>query len=179
MKGRKTMKNILLVIDMQNDFIDGALGTKEAVAIVEKVAAKISGFNGEIIFTRDTHESDYLTTQEGRNLPVEHCIYGSFGWEIRSELAAIREACVIDKPSFGSRKLAELLYEKNISEGIGEITLIGLCTDICVISNALVIKAFLPEVKITVDASCCAGVTPKSHKNALSAMKMCQINIEN
>ncbi len=173
------MKNILLVIDMQNDFIDGALGTKEAVAIVENVKAKIKGFDGEVIFTRDTHKADYMQTQEGLNLPVEHCICGSFGWEIRRELTDIREGTVIDKPTFGSRELAELLYEKHKAEEINEITLIGLCTDICVISNALVIKAFLPEVKITVDASCCAGVTPESHKNALSAMKMCQINIEN
>lgn len=171
------MKNILLVIDMQNDFIDGALGTKEAVAIVDKVKTKIESFDGEVIFTRDTHEVDYLGTQEGKNLPVEHCICGTFGWEIRSELTGIREGAVIDKPTFGSRELAELLYEKHQKEGIGEITLIGLCTDICVISNALVIKAFLPEVKITVDASCCAGVTPESHENALAAMKMCQINI--
>ncbi|MBQ2251991.1 MAG: cysteine hydrolase [Clostridia bacterium] len=171
------MKNILIVVDMQNDFIDGALGTKEAVAIVGNVKEKIANFDGEVIFTRDTHESDYLGTQEGKNLPVEHCICGTFGWEIRSELTEIKEGSVIDKPTFGSRKLAELLYEKHLTEEIGEITLIGLCTDICVISNALVIKAFLPEVKITVDSSCCAGVTPESHENALSAMKMCQINI--
>lgn len=171
------MKNILLVIDMQNDFIDGALGTKEAVAIVDNVKSKIENFDGEVIFTRDTHEKDYLQTQEGVNLPVEHCICGTLGWEIRSELTGIREGKVIDKPTFGSKELAELLCEKNKSEKIGEITLVGLCTDICVISNALVIKAFLPEVKITVDASCCAGVTPESHRNALEAMRMCQINI--
>ena len=171
------MKNILLVIDMQNDFIDGALGTKEAVAIVDNVKSKIENFDGEVIFTRDTHEKDYLQTQEGVNLPVEHCICGTLGWEIRSELTGIREGKVIDKPTFGSKELAELLCEKNKAEEIGEITLVGLCTDICVISNALVIKAFLPEVKITVDASCCAGVTPESHRNALEAMRMCQINI--
>ena len=173
------MKNILLVIDMQNDFIDGALGTKEAVAIVDNVKSKIENFDGEVIFTRDTHEKDYLQTQEGSNLPVEHCICGTLGWEIRSELTGIRKGKVIDKPTFGSRELAELLCEKNKAEEIGEITLVGLCTDICVISNALVIKAFLPEVKITVDASCCAGVTPESHRNALEAMRMCQINVEN
>ena len=171
------MKNILLVIDMQNDFIDGALGTKEAVAIVDNVKSKIENFDGEVIFTRDTHEKDYLQTQEGVNLPVEHCICGTLGWEIRSELTGIREGKVIDKPTFGSKELAELLCEKNKAEEIGEITLVGLCTDICVISNALVIKAFLPEVKITVDASCCAGVTPESHRNALEAMRMCQINV--
>ncbi len=173
------MKNILLVIDMQNDFIDGALGTKEALAIVEKVRSKIENFDGEVIFTRDTHEKNYMETLEGKKLPVAHCIRGTFGWEIRSELEALRKTPAIDKPTFGSKELAELLAEKHADGGIGEITLIGLCTDICVISNALLIKAYLPEVKITVDASCCAGVTPESHEKALDAMGMCQINIEN
>ncbi len=173
------MKNILLVIDMQNDFIDGSLGTKEALAIVEKVKAKIENFDGEVIFTRDTHETNYMETLEGKNLPVEHCIRGTHGWQIRSELDAIRKTPVIDKPTFGSKELAELLAEKHSSEGVSEITLVGLCTDICVISNALLIKAYLPEINITVDASCCAGVTPESHENALNAMTMCQINIEN
>ena len=174
------MKNYLIVVDMQNDFIDGSLGTSEAVAIVNKVAEKIRGFDGEVIFTRDTHQPDYLSTQEGRNLPVEHCIEGSHGWEIRSELTGIRpDAQIIDKPTFGSAELGCLLLEKSIDEGLGEITVIGLCTDICVISNALLIKAFLPETPVAVDASCCAGVTPQSHLNALAAMKMCQIKIEN
>lgn len=173
------MQKILIVVDMQNDFIDGALGTAEAVAIVGKVKAKIEGFDGKVIFTRDTHFADYLTTQEGKNLPVEHCIKDSYGWQIRKELDDLRKGDAIDKPAFGSAELGEILKAENSSEEIESITLIGLCTDICVISNAMLIKAFLPEVKVKVDAACCAGVTPDSHKTALSAMKMCQIEIEN
>ena len=173
------MKNYLIVVDMQNDFIDGSLGTKEAEAIVDKVADKIRGFDGEVVFTRDTHMPEYLETQEGRRLPVVHCVKGSFGWQIREGLEAIRPCTVIDKPTFGSSELGVLLAQRDLDEKIGSITLIGLCTDICVISNALLIKAFLPETPIVVDAACCAGVTPESHKNALEAMKMCQITIEN
>ena len=173
------MKNYLIVVDMQNDFIDGSLGTKEAVGIVNKVAEKIRSFDGEVIFTRDTHMPDYLETQEGRRLPVEHCIKGSFGWQIREGLEAIRPCTVIDKPTFGSAELGVLLAQRDLEEKIGSITVIGLCTDICVISNALLIKAFLPETPIVADAACCAGVTPESHRNALEAMKMCQIAIEN
>ena len=173
------MQNILLVIDMQNDFIDGALGTPEAVAIVGKVAEKIKSFPGRVIFTRDTHEENYMETQEGRNLPVPHCIRGSQGWQIREELEKLRTGPAVDKPTFGSQALGELLLKLDKEEKIGSITLVGLCTDICVISNALLAKAFLPEVPITVDAACCAGVTPESHKTALSAMKMCQIQVEN
>ena len=172
------MRNYLIVVDMQNDFIDGALGTKEAEAIVEKVAEKIRAFDGEVIFTRDTHGEEYLSTLEGKNLPVVHCVRGSEGWKIREGLEAIRPAAVIDKPTFGSAELGALLAQRDLEEKIGEICVIGLCTDICVISNALLIKAFLPEVKISVDSSCCAGVTPESHENALSAMKMCQIEIK-
>ena len=173
------MKNYLIVVDMQNDFIDGSLGTKEAEAIVDKVADKIRGFDGEVVFTRDTHMPEYLETQEGRRLPVVHCVKGSFGWQIREGLEAIRPCTVIDKPTFGSSELGALLAQRDLDEKIGSITVIGLCTDICVISNALLIKAFLPETPIVVDAACCAGVTPESHKNALEAMKMCQITIEN
>ena len=173
------MQNFLIVVDMQNDFIDGALGTAEAVAIVDNVKAKIESFDGRVIFTRDTHYEDYLTTQEGKNLPVEHCIRDTYGWQIRKELDALRKNEAIDKPTFGSAELGELLKLENEKEEIGSITLIGLCTDICVISNALLIKAFLPEIKVKVDAACCAGVTPDSHKTALNAMKMCQIEIEN
>ena len=173
------MQKILIVVDMQNDFIDGALGTAEAVAIVGKVKAKIEGFDGKVFFTRDTHFADYLTTREGKNLPVEHCIKDSYGWQIRKELDVLRKNQAIDKPAFGSAELGEILKAENGSEEIESITLIGLCTDICVISNAMLIKAFLPEVKVKVDATCCAGVTPDSHKTALSAMKMCQIEIEN
>ena len=167
---------ILIVVDMQNDFINGSLGTSEAVEIVDKVAAKIRNHwekGGQVIFTRDTHGPDYLNTQEGRNLPVEHCVKGTQGWEISEILGA--DGAIIDKPGFGSFELVEYLKSFEISE----IELVGLCTDICVISNAIILKAAFPEVPIKVDASCCAGVTPESHKNALEAMKMCQIIIEN
>lgn len=173
------MKNYLIVVDMQNDFIDGSLGTKEALAIVGKVADRIRGFDGEIIFTRDTHSEEYLTTQEGQRLPVVHCVKGTPGWRIREGLESIRSCMVIDKPTFGSTELGVLLAQRDLEEKIGSVTLVGLCTDICVISNALLIKAFLPETPVIVDAACCAGVTPKSHLGALNAMKMCQISIEN
>ncbi len=169
----------LIVVDMQNDFIDGALGTAEAVAILPKVKEKIESFDGEIIFTRDTHNPDYLATQEGRNLPVEHCIKDTDGWQINAELEALRKNEAIDKPSFGSAELAEKLKSYNEKEKIESIELIGLCTDICVISNAMIIKAYLPETPISVDAACCAGVTPESHENALNAMAVCQIKILN
>lgn len=167
---------VLCVIDMQNDFIDGALGTKEAEAIVGNVAEKIDAYrkNGDmIIFTRDTHFDNYMATQEGRNLPVPHCIKDSKGWQISSSLS-VGDSTVIDKPSFGSLELGE--YVASL-EDVELVELIGLCTDICVISNAMIIKAKLPEVKVCVDSHCCAGVTPDSHNNALEAMKMCQIEI--
>lgn len=163
----------LVVVDMQNDFIDGALGTKEAVAIVSAVAKKIADFREEgaqIIFTRDTHQANYLETQEGRNLPVEHCIEGTEGWQIAKELEVTPDDLVINKVTFGH------VWTKDMIQG-DEITLVGLCTDICVISNALGLKAVCPETPIMVDAGCCAGVTPKTHMNALEAMKMCQIQI--
>ncbi len=166
---------VLCVIDMQNDFIDGALGTKEAEAIVENVKAKIELYrkNGDtVIFTRDTHTEDYMNTQEGKNLPVPHCIKGSFGWEISEKLDTASYK-IIDKPTFGSFELAE--YISTLSD-VEEIELIVLCTDICVISNAMILKARFTETPITVDSACCAGVTPDSHSNALSSMKMCQIN---
>lgn len=172
------MRKILVVVDMQNDFIDGALGTKEAQQIVEPVIHKIKEYNiSNIYATRDTHSANYLSTQEGKNLPVEHCIKGTQGWEIRAEIAELLDgAVIVDKPSFGSLELAEVLYEENKKEEL-EIELVGLCTDICVVSNAILLKARMPEIKISVDASCCAGVTPESHKAALETMKMCQINI--
>lgn len=173
------MQDILIVVDMQNDFISGALDTAEAQAIVPKVVEKVKGFTGRVIFTRDTHFENYLSTQEGRNLPVPHCIKGSDGWQICAELAPLCTEPPVDKPTFGSYTLAELLATANIREPIGSITLVGLCTDICVIANAMVIKAFLPEVTVKVDAACCAGVTPESHKTALDAMRPCQIVIEN
>lgn len=168
---------ILIVVDMQNDFIDGALGTGEAVAIVENVKSKIEKCraNGDtVIFTRDTHFDNYSETQEGRNLPVAHCILGSHGWQISDRLP-VGNAKIFDKYTFGSIKLAEYIA---ILPDVQEIELVGLCTDICVISNALLLKAAMPEVSICVDAACCAGVTPESHNNALEAMKMCQIRID-
>ena len=171
------MQNILLVIDMQNDFIDGALGTPEAVAIVPSVREKIRNFDGTVLFTRDTHGENYMETQEGKNLPVPHCIRGTDGWQIRPELEELRVTEPINKGTFGSDELGKILRDLNDEDPIGIITVIGLCTDICVISNALLAKAFLPEVPIEVDASCCAGVTPESHENALKAMASCQIRI--
>ena len=170
------MSEILVVVDMQNDFIDGALGTAEAVAIVPYVKNLIENFDGKVFFTRDTHFEDYMQTQEGRNLPVLHCIKGTDGWQIRPELDALRKTEAIDKLTFGSSELAEILGKE---ERIDGITFVGLCTDICVISNAMVVKAFYPEVPLTVDAKGCAGVTPESHKRALEAMKTCQIRVIN
>ncbi len=166
----------LIVVDMQVDFVNGALGTAEASAIVPAVEKRIRGFDGKVIFTRDTHQENYLSTQEGRNLPVPHCIENTDGWQIIPELKPLCTD-VIDKPTFGSTELAAYLKAEHEKQPIDSITLIGLCTDICVISNALLIKAALPEVEIIVDAACCAGVTPASHDNALAAMKMCQIKV--
>lgn len=171
------MKNVLIVVDMQNDFIDGALGTKEAVAIVPNVKKKIEEFDGIVLFTRDTHETYYMETQEGKNLPVPHCIRGSEGWEIRKELDDLRTTEPIDKETFGSSDLGGLLCQMNEEEEIGSINFIGLCTDICVISNVMIAKAFLPEVPIIVDANCCAGVSVETHENALKAMEVCQVKV--
>ena len=176
------MKKILVVIDMQNDFIDGALGTPEAAAIVENVKAKILSYPKENVFaTRDTHHQYYMDTQEGRNLPVPHCIRGTDGWQIRPEIAElIFPDHVVDKPTFGSTQLAKLMeiLERREEDGI-EIELVGLCTDICVVSNALLLKASMPETPISCDASCCAGVTPAKHEAALETMRSCQIQIIN
>ena len=169
---------LLVVVDMQNDFIDGALGTPEAAAIVPGVVEKIKNFSGRVIATRDTHGEDYLETQEGRNLPVPHCIRGTAGWEIRPEIQRLISEPPVDKDTFGSAALGEMLRGLDEREGLESITLVGLCTDICVISNAMLIKAFLPEIPVIVDASCCAGVTPESHERALKAMAACQIAIE-
>lgn len=168
---------VLVVIDMQNDFIDGALGTPEACAIVPAVVDKIRNFDGLVLATRDTHGADYLNTQEGRNLPVEHCIKGTKGWELNPEISELIKETPIDKPTFGSCELGMRLKELAQHENIENITLIGVCTDICVISNAMIIKAFLPEVPVTVVKECCAGVTPESHLRALEAMRSCQIEI--
>ncbi len=173
------MRNVLIVVDMQNDFISGALGSAEAQAILPLVAKKLASFSGDVYFTRDTHGTDYLNTQEGKNLPVAHCIKDSVGWQIADALSEyVKDATVIDKPSFGSVELAATLRAENETLPIDRITMVGICTDICVISNAMLIKAYLPEVPLAVDATCCAGVTPKSHQNALDAMKACQIMIE-
>lgn len=165
------MKKTLVVVDMQNDFIDEALGTKEAVAIVPNVKKKIEKYvaNGdEIIFTRDTHSENYLETPEGKKLPVEHCIKGTHGWQIADGLYV--EGCkIIDKPNFG--------WPEWKNETLERVEIIGLCTDICVVSNALIIKASFPDAEVIVDSSCCAGVTPETHEAALATMKMCQIDI--
>jgi len=171
------MQDILIVVDMQNDFIDGALGTAEALAIVPNVLRKIENHEGKIIFTRDTHQENYMDTQEGSKLPVPHCIEGSFGWQIREGLCGHGEIAVLDKPTFGSTALAEMLVELNREEEIGSVCLVGLCTDICVISNAMLVKAALPEIPVRVRGDLCRGVTPKSHDTALMAMRACQIEI--
>lgn len=165
------MKKTLIVIDMQNDFIDMALGTPEAVAIVPAVKAKIEEYvkNGdEVIFTRDTHTEDYLNTPEGKKLPVPHCINGTKGWEIYDDLY-VEGAKIIDKPNFGWPNWSQ--------ENLENVELVGLCTDICVVSNALIIKATFPDIDVKVDKSCCAGVTPESHSAALKTMQMCQIDV--
>lgn len=171
------MKKLLIVVDMQTDFVTGALGTKEAQAIVPMVAEKIKKAKEDgtdVIFTLDTHEENYLDTQEGKQLPVPHCIKNTEGWMLVPQLRPLSGGCMsVEKPTFGSTRLAHIVGKA----GYDEIELIGLCTDICVISNAMILKASVPETPISVDASCCAGVTPESHANALAAMKMCQITI--
>ena len=165
------MKKTLIVVDMQNDFIDGSLGTAEAQNIVNNVKEKILLYKqsgGNIIFTRDTHNKDYLETPEGKKLPVEHCIKDTSGWQIADGLY-VEGAEIVDKPTFGYMGWNRYEFD--------DIELVGLCTDICVVSNALILKATFPDAKITVDASCCAGVTPQTHKAALDTMKMCQIDV--
>ena len=168
------MSKLLIVVDMQKDFIDGALGTKEAQKIVPNVIDEIKNFDGDVVFTFDTHSSLYLDTREGKRLPVPHCIKGTDGWKLDKDIEPLSEGkkCFY-KPTFGSVELANFVADSDYTD----ITLIGLCTDICVISNAMLIKAYLPEVNVSVKASCCAGVTPESHENALASMKMCQIDI--
>ena len=178
--------NILVVVDMQKDFVDQALGTPEAVSIVPAVVEKIRAYagRGEPVFvTRDTHEANYLQTQEGRNLPVVHCVRDTPGWELDDAVAAALPewAVTVDKPTFGSVKLPELIGEYvavNGAENV-HVEVIGLCTDICVVSNALLLKAFFPEMPISLDAKCCAGVTPEKHAAALETMASCQIRIDN
>ena len=171
------MKRLYVVVDMQKDFIDGSLGTREAQEMLPRMVDRLTEIQArkdtDIIFTMDTHGSDYLETQEGKNLPVQHCIKGTDGWQIAAALQvfAERAVAIVEKPSFGYTGWQE------IAAGYDEITLGGLCTDICVISNAMLLKAFLPEIKIRIDSTCCAGVTAESHINALNAMKMCQMEI--
>lgn len=178
------MKNFLIVVDMQKDFVDGALGTKEAQDIIQDVRSRILGYEGEILYTMDTHHENYLSTQEGGRLPVKHCIKGTEGWELNEEIrnaiqkrGALDPLHCVEKGAFASRELPERIQQ--LSEGEDQIsfTLIGLCTDICVIANAMLLKAYFPEAPIYVDAQCCAGVTPESHSNALAAMKQCQISV--
>lgn len=173
------MKKILVVVDMQKDFVDGALGTAEAVRIVGNVVKKINSFDGEIIVTYDTHFENYLNTSEGEKLPVEHCIKGTAGWNLDSDVQSAlekRKYRTVEKLTFGSVELPSVVGEITKGEEFS-IELVGLCTDICVVSNALILKASYPEVPITVDSSCCAGVTPETHNSALTTMKMCQINV--
>ncbi len=173
------MKHILVVVDIQKDFVDGALGTAEAVAMVDNAAKKIKEFNGDIFVTFDTHFENYMETLEGSKLPVPHCIKGTDGWELDQNIANAlkgKDFIAVEKLTFGSTELPGLIG-KVVGKEDFDITLIGLCTDICVVSNALILKANFPEKDIYVEASCCAGVTPETHNAALTTMKMCQINI--
>ena len=172
-------KKILVVVDMQKDFVDGALGTKEAAAIVDNVAEKIRNFDGEIFVTYDTHFENYRQSAEGKKLPVPHCIKGTEGWELDKKVMRTlnnKNYTAVEKFTFGSTELP-VLIRKVTADNDFTIEVIGLCTDICVVSNALILKANFPECEITVDSKCCAGVTPQTHNDALSTMKMCQINI--
>ena len=173
------MNHILIVVDIQNDFVDGTLGTPEAISIIDNSVNKIESFDGEIFITYDTHFPDYLSTSEGKKLPVEHCVKGTKGWELNEQITDALKSkkwTAVEKPTFGStllpKMIGELMGDKDF-----DITLIGLCTDICVASNALILKANFPEKEIYVDSSCCAGVTVDSHNAALTTMRMCQINV--
>ena len=173
------MKKILVVVDMQNDFVDGALGSKEAAAIVPAAAKKISEFDGDIFVTFDTHFENYMDTAEGKKLPVPHCIKGTDGWELNGEIMKAligKKFMPVEKNTFGSVELPALIKEK-VGDEEFSAEIIGLCTDICVVSNALIIKANFPEAPITVDAACCAGVTPEKHEAALETMRSCQIDV--
>lgn len=174
------MKKFLIVVDMQNDFVDGALGTKEAVSIVDNVVEKINTFDGEIIATLDTHFEDYMDTNEGKNLPVKHCIKGTDGWKLNEKVESAlnkKGYTELEKITFGSVNLPSLIKEK-AGDNDFSIELVGLCTDICVVSNALILKANFPENEICVDSTCCAGVTPDTHNAALDTMRCCQISIK-
>lgn len=173
------MKKILVVVDMQKDFVDGALGNKEAAAIVPAVAKKIREFDGGIFVTFDTHSDNYMETAEGKKLPVPHCIKGTEGWELNGETAkalTAKKYTPVEKKSFASVELPTLV-QKEVGSDAFTIEVIGLCTDICVVSCALLLKAAFPEVPISVDAACCAGVTPQKHEAALETMRSCQIDV--
>lgn len=173
------MKRFLVAVDLQKDFVDGALGTNEAQAIVPNAVKKIKNFDGKIFVTFDTHSENYLSTAEGKKLPVTHCVKGTDGWQLNANIRKAlggKDYISVEKPTFGSVDLPKLI-EKEANGEEFEIELIGLCTDICVVSNALLLKANFPEAPIAVDSSCCAGVTPQAHKSALDTMKSCQIDI--
>ena len=174
------MKSFLIVVDMQKDFVDGALGTKEAAAVVPAVVQKIRSFDGEIFVTLDTHFADYLQTAEGKKLPVPHCIRDTDGWQLNDAVAAAlgrKGYTAVEKHTFGSTELPRLITQAAEGEPFSA-ELVGLCTDICVVSNALLLKAYFPEMPIAVDASCCAGVTPELHAAALNTMRSCQIDVQ-
>lgn len=175
------MSRLLVVVDMQNDFINGSLGTAEATRIVDNVVNKIKSFDGDVIYTKDTHTSEYLSTHEGRRLPVQHCQKGTDGWRLHPDIEKLfldMQCRGFEKCGFGAKELPAWI-EATYPEGLDEIELVGLCTDVCVLTNAIMLKVFFPETEITVDASCCAGISPEGHANALAAMKTCQINVIN
>ena len=173
------MRQILIVVDMQKDFVDGALGTREAAAIVPAVVRKIRDHDGPIIATYDTHFDAYLQSNEGSHLPVPHCVKGTEGWQLDARVAHVlaeKGYTPVEKHTFGSVDLPALV-ETAADDDAFTIELVGLCTDICVVSNALLLKAHFPETEIYVDPACCAGVTPESHEAALKTMAMCQIQM--
>ena len=176
------MRNILIVVDMQKDFVTGALASAEAQAILPKVKEKIEAYDRagkEIIFTRDTHGEDYMQTNEGKHLPVPHCIKGTDGWQICAELTdgITSEYKTVDKPTFGFLGWKDVLASETADGSNLDIEMIGVCTDICVVSNALILKALYPEATVRVDAGCCAGVTPEAHAAALVTMRSCQVEV--
>lgn len=176
------MRNILIVVDMQKDFVTGALASAEAQAILPKVKEKIEVYDRagkEIIFTRDTHGEDYMQTNEGKHLPVPHCIKGTDGWQICAELTdgITSEYKTVDKPTFGFLGWKDVLASETADGSDLDIEMVGVCTDICVVSNALILKALYPEATVRVDAGCCAGVTPEAHAAALATMRSCQVDV--
>lgn len=168
------MMKLLVVVDVQNDFVDGSLGTEEAIEIIPYIRKKVENFVGEVVYTMDTHDENYLLTQEGKKLPVKHCLKGSQGWELRQGIYR-ENSKIFEKIGFGSTDLVD--YIKVLGKAVESVELIGICTDICVVSNAILLKAHFPELPIIVDSKGCAGVTPQTHKNAIETMKMCQIEV--